>query len=65
MHYFKVGDAVRLKSGGPTMIVNKVTGDLVRCVWLSKNRESVICSQFLEFSKPTSEKKRLTVVKSK
>lgn len=30
---FKVGDVVRLKSGGSRMTIEKVDGDDVLCVW--------------------------------
>ena len=30
---FSPGDQVKLKSGGPTMTVEKVRGDTVTCVW--------------------------------
>ncbi len=30
---FKVGDVVRLKSGGSRMTIEKVDGDYVSCVW--------------------------------
>ncbi|WP_429773993.1 DUF2158 domain-containing protein [Agaribacillus aureus] len=49
---FKIGDAVRLKSGGPTMIVNSIKGDIVKCNWIGVNRQSSICIHFLEIFKP-------------
>lgn len=49
---FKIGDAVRLKSGGPTMIVYSIKGDLVKCNWVGVNRQSSICIHFLEIFKP-------------
>lgn len=49
---FKTGDEVRLKSGGPTMIVNSIKGDIVKCSWVGVNRTSSICIHFLEIFKP-------------
>ena len=49
---FKIGDAVRLKSGGPTMIVYSIKGDIVKCNWIGVNRQSSICIHFLEIFKP-------------
>ena len=34
---FKVGDVVRLKSGGVRMTVELIDGDAVLCVWFDKN----------------------------
>jgi uncharacterized protein YodC (DUF2158 family) len=34
---FKVGDVVLLKSGGPDMTIETVTGQTVHCVWFEKN----------------------------
>jgi uncharacterized protein YodC (DUF2158 family) len=36
---FVIGDKVRLKSGSPTMTVEKIDGDSVICVWTSKDRK--------------------------
>lgn len=33
MEDFKIGDIVRLKSGGPNMLVTSVDEHMVRCVW--------------------------------
>ena len=33
----KVGDVVKLKSGGPRMNVSEVEGDKVKCKWVDKN----------------------------
>lgn len=42
---FKIGDVVRLKSGGPTMTVNKIWEDSeyrIGCVWFDdSNKQSV------------------------
>lgn len=35
---FKGGDIVRLKSGGPTMTVDKVNNSKVSCVWFKDDR---------------------------
>jgi uncharacterized protein YodC (DUF2158 family) len=34
---FHVGDQVRLKSGGPTLTVAKITGDEVLCFWFESS----------------------------
>ncbi|GGH21584.1 Uncharacterized small protein [Cribrihabitans marinus] len=43
----KPGDVVRLKSGGPAMVVESViSGDVVNCVWFSEGRKlqtSFVC----------------------
>jgi len=51
---FKIGDAVRLKSGGPTMIVNSIKGDIVKCNWIGVNKTSSVCIHFLEIFKPSN-----------
>ncbi len=48
---FRKGDAVRLKSGGPVMIVDSIKEGYVKCVWMDKDQESTICIQFLELFK--------------
>lgn len=37
---FKVGDVVRLKSGGPSMTVTKVDTKDVYCCWFNFERET-------------------------
>ena len=34
MNNFKQGDVVRVKSGGPSMVVKSVNGDYVECIWM-------------------------------
>jgi uncharacterized protein YodC (DUF2158 family) len=36
---FKVGDIVRLKSGGPKMTVTKVVGDRIHCEWFNDDNK--------------------------
>lgn len=38
MREFKVGVTVRLKSGGPTMTINKIDGNEISCQWFD-NKE--------------------------
>jgi len=40
-HVLKVGDCVRLKSGSPIMIVEKIDAiiGVVLCIWMSKNNK--------------------------
>lgn len=55
---FKIGDVVKLKSGGPTMVVGvrhkialQITPNSVRCQWVDSNgqpRENVYDAQMLE-----------------
>jgi uncharacterized protein YodC (DUF2158 family) len=33
----KVGDVVVLKSGGPPMTIESITGDRINCVWIDRN----------------------------
>lgn len=39
MSEIKSGDIMLLQSGGPTMTVEYVNGDTVRCVWFDGNHE--------------------------
>lgn len=32
---FKAGELVKLKSGGPTMTVESIKGNIVKCIWYS------------------------------
>jgi uncharacterized protein YodC (DUF2158 family) len=36
---FNRGDVVRLKSGGPDMVVDEEQGEEYICVWLDKNKK--------------------------
>lgn len=38
MREFKVGDTVKLKSGGPAMTINKIDGNEISCQWFD-NKE--------------------------
>ncbi|MBW7867895.1 MAG: DUF2158 domain-containing protein [Brumimicrobium sp.] len=38
MNTFKVGNVVVLKSGGPSMTIESIDGEVVDCVWFS-NKE--------------------------
>lgn len=31
--HFSIGDRVRLKSGGPVMTIEEISGDDISCVW--------------------------------
>lgn len=51
-HKYKIGDTVRLKSGGPLMTVNSLTNDMdgrpiVLTTWFDKN-EKECTGQYLE-----------------
>jgi len=37
MHEFKIGDTVQLKSGGPVMTIDNVTGARALCIWFQSN----------------------------
>ena len=37
---FNVGDTVQLKSGGPYMTIETITGDEVTCVWFEKTKRN-------------------------
>lgn len=39
MAEFKVGDKVKLISGGPSMTVNNVSGSEVSCQWFNDKKE--------------------------
>jgi len=51
----KVGDVVRLKSGGPAMTVDFIDGEQVTCVWFEKTKEkrATFSKGSLEPSQPT------------
>jgi uncharacterized protein YodC (DUF2158 family) len=54
---FKIGDVVRIQSGGPAMTVEYLTDDYnVKCVWFNK-RQKLKRGEFktliLKFSDPT------------
>ncbi|MFA5849925.1 MAG: DUF2158 domain-containing protein [Bacteroidales bacterium] len=36
MREFKVGDTVKLKSGGPIMTINEINGNEISCQWFDK-----------------------------
>jgi uncharacterized protein YodC (DUF2158 family) len=36
---FKVGDQVLLKSGGPTMTIEKIMGTRISCTWFNGKNE--------------------------
>jgi uncharacterized protein YodC (DUF2158 family) len=38
-HSFRRGDFVRLRSGGPLMIVERIEGDQVDCIWTGADGE--------------------------
>jgi uncharacterized protein YodC (DUF2158 family) len=38
-HSFRRGDFVRLRSGGPLMIVERIEGNQVDCIWTSADGE--------------------------
>lgn len=44
MSEFKIGDVVRLKSGGPAMTVGGLVDGLVRCIWFTDLRHVDQCS---------------------
>ncbi len=52
----KVGDTVRLKSGGPCMTVRSVDGKDVICNWFAGERleQEVFIQEALERSEPTA-----------
>ena len=35
----KVGDKVMLKSGGPVLVVAKIDGDLIECLWFDDDAD--------------------------
>jgi len=52
---FKPGDVVQLKSGGPPMTVQAISGDNATCVWFEKTKEhrSVFATVLLRaFTRP-------------
>lgn len=42
-HDFQLGDIVRLKSGGPSMVIGEIekVGDKIGCTWFDNNHASV------------------------
>ena len=51
---FQPGDVVQLKSGGPRMTVENVTGDEVECVWFEKNKQEYGTFREVLLTKPGS-----------
>lgn len=46
---FKKGDLVRLISGGPKMVVQNVSGDIVGCEWVGQvGKKSEVFAHLLE-----------------
>lgn len=51
---FKIGDKVHLRSGGPSMMVEKIKGNAVECIWFDK-KDALHTARF---SAPNLEKVR-------